>query len=79
MFKREIEILQSLRHVSSLLIFIFDTYNKPNICEYVNHYEDPGHIYVILEYVDGGDLLGYINGYTIERNGLTESASLREH
>ncbi|WVQ73992.1 hypothetical protein IAR50_003573 [Cryptococcus sp. DSM 104548] len=49
MFYREISITRSLEH--------------ENICRLIDWYEDPQHISLVLEYVDGGDLLDYIMGY----------------
>jgi serine/threonine/tyrosine protein kinase RAD53 len=33
---------------------------QEHICRLIEHYEDPQHICLVLEYVDGGDLLDYI-------------------
>ncbi|TYJ58676.1 hypothetical protein B9479_000512 [Cryptococcus floricola] len=49
MFYREISITRSLEH--------------ENICRLIDWYEDPQHISLVLEFVDGGDLLDYIMGY----------------
>ncbi|CCG80711.1 Serine/threonine-protein kinase cds1 [Taphrina deformans PYCC 5710] len=46
LFKREIEILQSTRH--------------PNIVQYVDMWADDTEIYLVLEYLPGGDLMDYI-------------------
>ncbi|KLT41616.1 Pkinase-domain-containing protein [Cutaneotrichosporon oleaginosum] len=49
LFEREISICTSLVH--------------ENVCRLVEWYEDPQHIALVLEYVDGGDLLSYIMNY----------------
>lgn len=46
LFKREIEILQSTRH--------------PNIVQYVDMWADTTEIYLVLEFLPGGDLMDYI-------------------
>lgn len=46
LFQREINICTELTH--------------ENICRLLDWYEDPQHICLVLEYVDGGDLLDYI-------------------
>lgn len=46
LFKREIEILQSTRH--------------PNIVQYVDMWSDDTEIYLVLEFLPGGDLMDYI-------------------
>lgn len=46
LFKREIEILQSTRH--------------PNIVQYVDMWADTSDIFLVLEYLPGGDLMDYI-------------------
>ncbi|WWC66987.1 uncharacterized protein I206_100894 [Kwoniella pini CBS 10737] len=46
LFQREIEISRTLEH--------------ENICRLLDYYEDPQHICLVLEYIDGGDLLDYI-------------------
>ncbi|EJD02564.1 Pkinase-domain-containing protein [Fomitiporia mediterranea MF3/22] len=53
-FLKEIEILQRLHH--------------PNICQLKEHFHDTSNVILVLEYVDGGDLLDYI----INRNGVSE-------
>ena len=54
MFKREVDILRSLDH--------------PNIVSFIDFFEDDRTIYIVLELVDGCDLLDYI----IKRGGLEE-------
>ncbi|WVF66302.1 hypothetical protein IAT40_001042 [Kwoniella sp. CBS 6097] len=55
LFHREIEISRSLEH--------------ENICRLLDYYEDPQHICLVLEYVDGGDLLDYIMNWPNEMGG----------
>lgn len=43
---------------------------KENICRLIDWYEDPQHICLVLEYVDGGDLLDYIMNWPDEQGGL---------
>ncbi|OCF71335.1 CAMK protein kinase [Kwoniella mangroviensis CBS 8886] len=54
-FHREIEITKSLEH--------------ENICRLLDYYEDPQHICLVLEYIDGGDLLDYIMNWPNETGG----------
>ncbi|KAE8538264.1 hypothetical protein D1P53_005604 [Cryptococcus gattii VGV] len=58
LFHREINITRSLEH--------------ENICRLIDWYEDPQHICLVLEYVDGGDLLDYIMNWPDEQGGLPE-------
>lgn len=46
LFKREIEILQSTKH--------------PNVVQYIDMWADQTEIYLVLEYLPGGDLMDYI-------------------
>ncbi|THH00325.1 hypothetical protein EW145_g7096, partial [Phellinidium pouzarii] len=55
MFLREVAILEQLQH--------------PNICALKETFEDESSINLVLEYVEGGDMLEYI----ITRNGVSES------
>ncbi|OCF33166.1 CAMK protein kinase [Kwoniella heveanensis BCC8398] len=55
LFHREIEISRSLEH--------------ENICRLLDYYEDPQHICLVLEYIDGGDLLDYIMNWPSETGG----------
>ncbi|KAK1921260.1 kinase-like domain-containing protein [Papiliotrema laurentii] len=60
LFQREISICQTLRH--------------ENICRLDEYIEDPQHICLVLEYVDGGDLLDYIMNWPSDvGGGLPES------
>jgi serine/threonine/tyrosine protein kinase RAD53 len=43
---------------------------QENICRLIEWYEDPAHINLVLEYVDGSDLLEYIMKYPSD--GLRE-------
>lgn len=45
--KKEIAILEALKH--------------PNIVEYVGYFEDSSHIYVVMEFIEYGDLNNYLN------------------
>ncbi|KAL1407164.1 hypothetical protein Q8F55_006578 [Vanrija albida] len=56
LFQREIDICQQLTH--------------ENICRLIEWYEDPQHIHLVLEFVDGGDLLDYIMNW--DGDGLPE-------
>ncbi|KAK4687813.1 ser/thr/tyr protein kinase RAD53, partial [Tremellales sp. Uapishka_1] len=58
LFKREIEILLLLQH--------------ENICRMIEYYEDPQHICLVLEYIEGGDMLDYIMNYPATDRGLPE-------
>lgn len=64
MFQREIEILRELDHVGlpKLSAMAQADVRSPqeNICEFIEVWDDPQHIYLVLEYVDGGDLLDFI-------------------
>ncbi|WRT63500.1 uncharacterized protein IL334_000405 [Kwoniella shivajii] len=55
LFQREIDISRQLEH--------------ENICRLLEYYEDPQHICLVLEYIDGGDLLDYIMNYKSETGG----------
>ncbi|WVN85958.1 uncharacterized protein L203_101116 [Cryptococcus depauperatus CBS 7841] len=55
LFHREINITRSLEH--------------ENICRLIDWYEDPQHICLVLEFVDGGDLLDYIMQWPNESGG----------
>nr|XP_031862170.1 uncharacterized protein CI109_002584 [Kwoniella shandongensis]KAA5529242.1 hypothetical protein CI109_002584 [Kwoniella shandongensis] len=60
LFQREIEISRSLEH--------------ENICRLIDWYEDPQHICLVLEYIDGGDLLEYVLHYPSDQSvGLPEA------
>jgi len=62
LFRREIDICQSLQH--------------ENICRLIQSFEDPQHVCLVLEYVDGGDMLDYIMKYNnANGGGLRESYS----
>ncbi|CDZ96170.1 pkinase-domain-containing protein [Phaffia rhodozyma] len=61
LFEREIGILEKLQH--------------ENICRYVEYFEDSRIIYLILEYVDGGNLLEYIMDIPGEA-GLSEEEAI---
>lgn len=37
--------------------------HQDNICRLLESYQDPQHICLVLEYIDGGDLLDYIMDY----------------
>lgn len=54
MFQREVDILRQLTH--------------PNLAQFVAYYEDHAKIYIVMEFVAGGDLLDHI----MSRNGLPE-------
>lgn len=43
---------------------------QDNICRLLESYQDPQHICLVLEYIDGGDLLDYIMDY--KGDGLRE-------
>ncbi len=58
LFDREVQILESLDH--------------ENICRLIEVFDDPQHIYLVLEYVDGGDLLSYIMKHADPGPGLSE-------
>jgi serine/threonine protein kinase len=49
LFYREIDICGKLTH--------------EHICRLIEYFEDPQHMHLVLEYVDGGDLLDYIMEY----------------
>ena len=36
---------------------------QEHICRLIEWFEDPQHIYLVLEFVDGGDLLDYSMAY----------------
>ncbi|WVW81634.1 hypothetical protein I302_103629 [Kwoniella bestiolae CBS 10118] len=55
LFHREIEICKTLEH--------------ENICRLIDYYEDPQHICLVLEYIDGGDMLDYIMNWPNETGG----------
>lgn len=60
LFRREIDICQSLQH--------------ENICRLIQSFEDPQHVCLVLEYVDGGDMLDHIMKYeSAKGGGLRES------
>jgi serine/threonine/tyrosine protein kinase RAD53 len=63
LFRREIDICQSLQH--------------ENICRLIQSFEDPQHVCLVLEYVDGGDMLDHIMKYESPKGGgLRESHSV---
>ena len=43
---------------------------QENICRLYEVWDDPQHIYLVLEYVDGGDLLEYIMNHAEPGPGL---------
>lgn len=58
---------------SKELITATEIENQENICQLVDAFEDPQHICLVLEYVDGGDLLDYImNSNNPAGGGLCE-------
>lgn len=70
-FQREIEITESLHHVSCLCCPLMSpiyelsmltafTHLQENICQLIEVFEDPREIYLVLELVQGGDLLNHI-------------------
>ncbi|GHJ88647.1 hypothetical protein NliqN6_5049 [Naganishia liquefaciens] len=64
LFQREVSILESLNH--------------ENINRLIEVWDDPQHVYLVLEYVDGGDLLDYImNRATNPGPGLTEEEAIK--
>ncbi|WVQ82632.1 hypothetical protein IAT38_004764 [Cryptococcus sp. DSM 104549] len=58
LFHREIDISRTLQH--------------ENICRLIDWYEDPQHICLVLEYIDGGDLLDHIMNWP-DPSGLPET------
>ena len=64
LFQREIEICTALQH--------------ENICRLIEYYEDLQHICLVLEYVDGGDLLDYIMKWPESREADGTERGLRE-
>ena len=62
LFDREVQILESLDH--------------ENICHLIEVFDDPQHIYLVLEYVDGGDLLSYIMKHADPGPGLSEQQAV---
>lgn len=61
LFRREIDICSSLDHVSTRRRC--RAYTKDNICRLIEFYEDPQHICLVLEFVDGEDLLKYVHSF----------------
>ena len=47
--------------------------NHPHIIKYYNYFEDNNGLYVIMEYMNNSDLLGYIQGYQILNNQIPET------
>ncbi|KAH8116604.1 Pkinase-domain-containing protein [Phellopilus nigrolimitatus] len=58
-FRREVAILKTIKH--------------PNICAFKEVFEDDNAINLVLEFVEGGDLLDYI----ISNNGVSENEARR--
>lgn len=63
MLEREVEIIKSLKHVSSSYLEYFKCLLtcarlQHHIVEYENYFEDDEYMYIVMEFVDGGDLLG---------------------
>ncbi|GMK56962.1 hypothetical protein CspeluHIS016_0308020 [Cutaneotrichosporon spelunceum] len=58
LFEREIDICTTLVH--------------ENICRLLEWFEDPQHIMLVLEFIDGGDLLNYIMQYNDGKSPLPE-------
>ncbi|BEI90384.1 uncharacterized protein CcaverHIS019_0304540 [Cutaneotrichosporon cavernicola] len=58
LFEREIDICTTLVH--------------ENICRLLEWFEDPQHITLVLEFIDGGDLLNYIMEYNEGNSPLPE-------
>ena len=53
------------------------TTHQENINRLIEVWDDPQHVYLVLEYVDGGDLLDYImNRATNPGPGLSEAFAL---
>ncbi|ORY22963.1 kinase-like domain-containing protein [Naematelia encephala] len=59
LFQREIAICRTLEH--------------ENICQLIEWYEDPQHICLVLEYIDGGDLLDHIMNWPNPHGGIPEA------
>ena len=47
--------------------------NHPHIIKYFNYFEDNNFIYVIMEYINNSDILGYIQGYQILGKEIPET------
>lgn len=57
--KSEILRLQQLHHIKCE-IEILSRVNHPFIVKYLNHFQDDRRLYLILEYVQGGELFSYL-------------------
>ena len=45
---------------------------KPNIVEYIGYFEDNTHVYVVMEFIEHGDLNNYLNYHTTMPEPLTK-------
>ncbi|KAF8251424.1 Pkinase-domain-containing protein [Wilcoxina mikolae CBS 423.85] len=56
--KKEVDILERLQH--------------PNIVQYITCFEDNTHVYLVMEYIEHGDLNGYLNEHKTMPENLTK-------
>jgi len=64
----ELKIMQGLNHVrgfhSGFLVLYADNGNfQPHIIKYIDHREEPAYLFIVMEYVNHGDMLKYLNAY----------------
>lgn len=62
--KRNLHLAESAARESSLISIEIASRPtiglQPNICSFISVVTDPQHLYLVLEYVNGGDMLEYI-------------------
>ena len=55
---------------TSLISYSQADSEQENICRLIEWFEDPQHICLVLEYIDGGDLLDYVMSWPSDQGGL---------
>ena len=58
------------------IIYVFDklkSLNHPHIIKYYNYFEENNCFYLIMEYMNNSDILGYIQGYQILNKQIPEN------
>ena len=67
--------IQDLQRKQEIFDFLekLKAINHPHIIKYYNYFEENNDIYLIMEYIDNSDLLGYIQGYQILKNQIPET------
>lgn len=63
----ELKIMKCLNHVSASVLGLSALHAnenyKPHIIKYMDHREEPAYLFIVMEYVNHGDMLNYLNAY----------------